>query len=167
MASMSISKAMCVDLCVSLIGDQQKEGNEDDEVVQEREQEQEQMENMNEDEDEDEYTEKEEEEAEKESRSVFLLQCHLRVALICAFVFFLNSIRSLCVFALISVAFCTRVLLVDVCACDSFSAAVAAAYLAHGAQTERTDGADLCRHEWSRGLRAAAAGCRRRQECQH
>ena len=37
---------------------------------------------------------------------------------------------------------------------------------AAAAVAERIDGADLCRYEWSRGLRAAAAGCRRRQECQ-
>ena len=42
--------------------------------------------------------------------------------------------------------------------CGHISAAAAVAV--------RIDAADLCRSEWSRGLRAAAAGCRRRQECQ-
>ncbi len=27
------------------------------------------------------------------------------------------------------------------------------------------DGSDMCRRQWSHGLRAAATGCRRRQEC--
>ena len=39
-----------------------------------------------------------------------------------------------------------------------------AAHLA--ARAGRMDGADLCRCKWLRGLRAAAAGCRRRHECQ-
>ena len=45
------------------------------------------------------------------------------------------------------------------CAAGHISAAAAA-------RAERIDGADLCRSQWSRGLRAAAAGCRCRQECQ-
>ncbi len=35
-----------------------------------------------------------------------------------------------------------------------------------GGGAERRHGADLCRLQWSRGVRASAAGCRRRQECQ-
>ena len=40
-----------------------------------------------------------------------------------------------------------------------------AAAAAAAAGAERMHGADLCRSLWSRGLRAAAAGCRRQQEC--
>jgi hypothetical protein len=47
------------------------------------------------------------------------------------------------------------------CACRLFCMA---AHLSTP-HAERMDGANLCRRQWPRGLRADAAGCRRRHEC--
>ena len=54
---------------------------------------------------------------------------------------------------------------VSCCACMNGSVAVDVGALVHlsNIRPGRTNGPDLCRWEWSRGVRAAAAGCRRRQ----